>query len=65
MARGVTSVVMGNCGVGFAPVRPDRHEFLISVMEGVEDIPGAALAEGVTFEQLSPSTSMPSTRSPT
>ena len=44
--HGVTSIVMGNCGVGFAPVRPDRHEFLISVMEGVEDIPGAALAEG-------------------
>ncbi|MCC6434584.1 MAG: amidohydrolase family protein [Acidimicrobiales bacterium] len=48
--HGVTSIVMGNCGVGFAPVRPDRHEFLISVMEGVEDIPGAALAEGVTFD---------------
>ena len=47
--HGVTTVVMGNCGVGFAPVRPDRHEFLISVMEGVEDIPGAALAEGVDF----------------
>ncbi len=47
--HGVTSVVFGNCGVGFAPVRPDRHEFLISVMEGVEDIPGAALAEGVPF----------------
>jgi len=47
--HGVTSVVMGNCGVGFAPVRPDRHDFLISVMEGVEDIPGSALAEGVTF----------------
>ena len=47
--HGVTSVVMGNCGVGFAPVRPDRHEFLISVMEGVEDIPGAALVEGVPF----------------
>lgn len=47
--HGVTTVVMGNCGVGFAPVRPDRHEFLISVMEGVEDIPGSALAEGVTF----------------
>ena len=47
--HGVTTVVMGNCGVGFAPVRPDRHEFLISVMEGVEDIPGAALSEGVTF----------------
>ncbi len=47
--HGVTSIVMGNCGVGFAPVRPDRHEFLISVMEGVEDIPGAALSEGVDF----------------
>jgi N-acyl-D-amino-acid deacylase len=47
--HGVTTIVMGNCGVGFAPVRPDRHEFLISVMEGVEDIPGTALAEGVTF----------------
>ena len=48
--HGVTTVVMGNCGVGFAPVRPDRHEFLISVMEGVEDIPGSALAEGVSFD---------------
>ncbi len=48
--HGVTTVVMGNCGVGFAPVKPDRHQFLISVMEGVEDIPGSALAEGVTFE---------------
>ncbi|MEL6985661.1 MAG: amidohydrolase family protein, partial [Actinomycetota bacterium] len=47
--HGVTTVVMGNCGVGFAPVKPDRHQFLISVMEGVEDIPGAALSEGVTF----------------
>lgn len=47
--HGVTSVLFGNCGVGFAPVRPDRQEFLISVMEGVEDIPGAALAEGVDF----------------
>ncbi len=47
--HGVTTIVMGNCGVGFAPVRPDRHEFLISVMEGVEDIPGTALAEGIDF----------------
>ncbi len=47
--HGVTTIVMGNCGVGFAPVRPDRHDFLISVMEGVEDIPGAALSEGVDF----------------
>ena len=47
--HGVTTIVMGNCGVGFAPVHQDRHEFLISVMEGVEDIPGAALSEGVPF----------------
>lgn len=48
--HGVTTIVMGNCGVGFAPVRPDHHEFLISLMEGVEDIPGSALAEGITWE---------------
>ncbi|CAN7282293.1 amidohydrolase family protein [Pseudorhodoferax sp. LjRoot39] len=48
--HGVTSVVMGNCGVGFAPVRPDRHDWLISVMEGVEDIPGTVLAEGIQWE---------------
>ena len=48
--HGVTSVVMGNCGVGFAPVRPDQHEFLIELMEGVEDIPGAALSEGMAWE---------------
>jgi N-acyl-D-aspartate/D-glutamate deacylase len=47
--HGVTSVVMGNCGVGFAPARPDRHDFLISLMEGVEDIPGTALAEGLPW----------------
>ena len=47
--HGVTTVVMGNCGVGFAPARPDRHEWLISLMEGVEDIPGTALAEGMTW----------------
>src|SRR5262249_37773146 len=45
--HGVTTVVMGNCGVGFAPVRPDRHAWLIGLMEGVEDIPGTALAEGI------------------
>src|SRR4051794_10447668 len=45
--HGVTTVVMGNCGVGFAPARPDRHEWLIGLMEGVEDIPGTALAEGI------------------
>jgi N-acyl-D-aspartate/D-glutamate deacylase len=47
--HGVTTVVMGNCGVGFAPVRPDAHDRLISLMEGVEDIPGAVLNEGITW----------------
>jgi len=47
--HGVTTVVMGNCGVGFAPVRPDAHDFLIQLMEGVEDIPGTALSEGITW----------------
>lgn len=48
--HGVTTVIMGNCGVGFAPARPDRHEWLINLMEGVEDIPGTALAEGITWD---------------
>jgi N-acyl-D-aspartate/D-glutamate deacylase len=48
--HGVTTVVMGNCGVGFAPAKPDRHEWLISLMEGVEDIPGTALAEGMSWD---------------
>ena len=48
--HGVTTVVMGNCGVGFAPAKPDRHEWLISLMEGVEDIPGTALAEGMAWD---------------
>ncbi|MCB1739274.1 MAG: amidohydrolase family protein [Gammaproteobacteria bacterium] len=47
--HGVTSLVMGNCGVGFAPARPEQHQWLIELMEGVEDIPGAALAEGVRY----------------
>jgi N-acyl-D-aspartate/D-glutamate deacylase len=47
--NGVTSVVVGNCGVGFAPVAPDRHQWLIELLEGVEDIPGTALAEGMTW----------------
>jgi len=48
--HGVTTVVMGNCGVGFAPVKPDRHAWLIGLMEGVEDIPGTALSEGIRWE---------------
>ena len=47
--HGVTTVVMGNCGVGFAPAKPDKHDWLIGLMEGVEDIPGTALAEGMTW----------------
>ena len=47
--HGVTTIVMGNCGVGFAPVQPGQQEFLIGLMEGVEDIPGAALSEGIKF----------------
>ncbi|UCE85232.1 MAG: amidohydrolase family protein [Deltaproteobacteria bacterium] len=48
--HGVTTVVMGNCGVGFAPARPERRDWLIGLMEGVEDIPGTALAEGIRWE---------------
>ncbi len=47
--HGVTTLAMGNCGVGFAPARPDRHDWLIGLLEGVEDIPGTALAEGLTW----------------
>jgi N-acyl-D-aspartate/D-glutamate deacylase len=47
--HGVTTLVMGNCGVGFAPVRPGTESFLIELMEGVEDIPGSALHEGIDF----------------
>ena len=48
--HGVTTVVMGNCGVGFAPAAPDRQEWLVGLMEGVEDIPGSALTEGMTWD---------------
>jgi N-acyl-D-aspartate/D-glutamate deacylase len=51
--HGVTTVVMGNCGVGFAPAEVDRHEWLIELMEGVEDIPGSAMTEGITWEWTS------------
>ncbi len=47
--HGVSTVVMGNCGVGFAPATPDRHDWLIGLMEGVEDIPGPALAAGLPW----------------
>jgi N-acyl-D-aspartate/D-glutamate deacylase len=48
--HGVTSLAMGNCGVGFAPAKPARHDWLIGMLEGVEDIPGTALTEGLTWE---------------
>src|SRR5262245_33697182 len=47
--HGVTTVVMGNCGVGFAPCRPSDHDRIIELMEGVEDIPGTALHEGIPW----------------
>lgn len=48
--HGVTTVVMGNCGVGFSPCKPDQRDWLIGLMEGVEDIPGTALHEGIDWE---------------
>jgi N-acyl-D-aspartate/D-glutamate deacylase len=48
--HGVTTAVCGNCGVGFAPAAPDRRQWLIGLMEGVEDIPGSALAEGIRWD---------------
>ena len=48
-SHGVTTVVVGNCGVGFAPVRPGREQWLVELMEGVEDIPGTALHEGIQW----------------
>ena len=49
-AHGVTTVVMGNCGVGFAPCRKSDQDMLINVMEGVEDIPGVVMAEGLPWD---------------
>jgi N-acyl-D-aspartate/D-glutamate deacylase len=51
--HGVTTAVLGNCGVGFAPVQPAHHDLLIQLMEGVEDIPGAALHEGLPWSWTS------------
>jgi N-acyl-D-aspartate/D-glutamate deacylase len=48
--HGVTTAVVGNCGVGFAPAKRDQHQMLIELMEGVEDIPGAALSEGIKWD---------------
>ncbi len=48
--HGVTTIVAGNCGVGFAPARPSEHRQLIELMEAVEDIPGSALTEGLTWD---------------
>ena len=49
-SHGVTTVVMGNCGVGFAPCRREDHDMLINVMEGVEDIPGVVMTEGLPWD---------------
>jgi len=51
--HGVTTVVMGNCGVGFAPVTPGHRQWLIDLMEGIEDIPGTALHAGLTWDWTS------------
>ena len=48
-AHGVTTAVMGNCGVGFAPCRPDDHDVLVDVMAGVEDIPGVVMVDGLPW----------------
>ena len=53
VSHGVTTVVMSNCGVGFAPVRPGDQQRLIELMEGVEDIPGTALHEGLPWDWAS------------
>ena len=50
VSHGVTTIVAGNCGVGFAPVAPECREQLVQLMEGVEDIPGVALTEGMSWD---------------
>jgi N-acyl-D-aspartate/D-glutamate deacylase len=52
-AHGVTTVVVGSCGIGFAPARPADHELLVETMESVEDIPGDVLRAGITWEWTS------------
>ena len=49
-AHGVTTAVMGNCGVGFAPCRAEDHEVLVDVMAGVEDIPGVVMVDGLPWD---------------
>lgn len=49
-SHGITTAVMGNCGVGFAPCRKSDHAMLINVMEGVEDIPGVVMTEGLDWD---------------
>src|ERR1700745_3475332 len=49
-AHGVTTVVMGNCGVGFAPCRAEDHDVLVDVMAGVEDIPGVVMVDGLPWD---------------
>ena len=49
-SHGVTTIVTGNCGVGFAPCKPEQRNWLIGLMEGVEDIPGTALHEGIDWQ---------------
>jgi len=50
-SHGVTTVVMGNCAVGFAPCRKEDHDLLINVTESVEDIPGVVMSEGLRFRR--------------
>jgi N-acyl-D-aspartate/D-glutamate deacylase len=62
-AHGVTTALMGNCGVGFAPCRSEDHDVLVDVMAGVEDIPGVVMVDGLPWTwETSPSSSMPWSR---